>query len=81
MFMMRIPDNDRSNSDMDISSILELTGIVFSPDKSRWLKLLMQSSSYLQSDPVLVKKHLLITIITTLQLLTRSYLQSFPFLP
>ena len=81
MFMMRIPDNDRSNSDMDISSILELTGIVFSPDKSRWLKLLMQSSFYLQSDPVLVKKHLLITIITTLQLLTRSYLQSFPFLP
>jgi len=33
MFMMRIPDNDRSNSDMDISSILELTGIVLVPVK------------------------------------------------
>jgi hypothetical protein len=81
MFMMRIPDNDRSNSAMDISSILELTGIVFGSSKSRWLLPLMQSCSYLQSGMVFLKKHLLITIITTLQLLTRSYLQSFPFLP
>jgi len=57
MFMMRIPDNDRSKAERGISSILELTGIVFSPDKNRWLLLPMQTHSYLQSTIILPEKH------------------------
>ena len=49
MFMMRIPDNDRSNSSMDISSILELTGLVFSPGKSKKLFFFKRTCTSLQS--------------------------------
>ena len=49
MFMMRITDSDRSNSDRDISSILELTGSVFIPGKSRWQKSFKRMRTSLQS--------------------------------
>ena len=56
MFMMRIPDSDRSNSGSGISRIIGFTGSFFSPGKNTPLLSLMQSCSYLQSNMVFVKK-------------------------